>query len=158
MNGAQALFKALTDATTTPPTGELTVEAIGQTLCALMPDNSILVDEAATNGPQMFAATKGARAHDYLSPVSGGAIGGGFPMALGAAIACPDRKIILVQADGSGMYTVQALWSAWCHDRTSQRSTALRLDLPSVPESSDVIHSAKARTARRCRLARGKTR
>jgi acetolactate synthase-1/2/3 large subunit len=76
-----------------------------------MPDNSILVDEAATNGPQIFAATKGARPHDYLSPVSGGAIGGGFPMALGAAIACPDRKIILVQADGSGMYTVQALWS-----------------------------------------------
>src|SRR6266404_8438087 len=39
-----------------------------------------------------------------------------------------------------------------CHNRTSQRSTALRfLDLPSVSESSDVIHSAKALTARRCR-------
>jgi acetolactate synthase-1/2/3 large subunit len=98
-------------ATTNPPAGELTAEAIGQTLCALMPDNAILVDEAATNGPQIFAATRGARRHDYLSPVSGGAIGGGFPMALGAAIACPDRKVILVQADGSGMYTVQALWS-----------------------------------------------
>jgi len=98
-------------ATTASPAGELTAQAIGQTLCALMPDNAILVDEAATNGPQIFAATKGARPHDYLSPVSGGAIGGGFPMALGAAIACPDRKIILVQGDGSGMYTVQALWS-----------------------------------------------
>jgi acetolactate synthase I/II/III large subunit len=107
---AEALRQARR-ATTAPPTGELSAQAIGQTLCALMPDNAILVDEAATNGPQIFAATKGARPHDYLSPVSGGAIGGGFPMALGAAIACPDRKIILVQADGSGMYTVQALWS-----------------------------------------------
>jgi len=96
---------------TTVPIGELTVATIGQTLCALMPDNAVLVDEAATNGPKIFAATEGARSHDYLSPVNGGAIGGGFPMALGAAIACPDRKVILVQADGSGMYTVQALWS-----------------------------------------------
>ena len=76
-----------------------------------MPDNAILVDEGATNGPPIFAATKGARAHDYLNPVNGGAIGGGLPMALGAAIACPDRKVVHLQADGSGMYTVQALWS-----------------------------------------------
>ena len=61
--------------------------------------------------PPIFEATKGARAHDYLSPVNGGAIGGGLPMALGAAIACPDRKVVHLQADGSGMYTVQALWS-----------------------------------------------
>src|SRR5258708_32352667 len=96
---------------TTVPIGELTVETIGQTLCALMPDNAVLVDEAATNGPKIFAATEGARSHDYLSPVNGGAIGGGFPMALGAAIACPDRKVILVQADGSGIDTVQTFWA-----------------------------------------------
>src|SRR5258708_8513414 len=90
---------------TTVPIGEVTVATIGQTLCALMHDNAVLVDEAATNGPKIFAATEGARSHDYLSPVNGGAIGGGFPMALGAAIACPDRKVILVQADGSGMFT-----------------------------------------------------
>ena len=77
----------------------------------LMPHGAILVDEGATNGPPIFEATKGARAHDYLNPVNGGAIGGGLPMALGAAIACPDRKVIHLQADGSGMYTVQALWS-----------------------------------------------
>jgi acetolactate synthase I/II/III large subunit len=94
-----------------PPSGELTASAIGQTLGMLMPENAILVDEAATNGPPIYAATKGARAHDYLNPVNGGAIGGGMPLALGAAIACPDRKVVLVQADGSGMYTVQALWS-----------------------------------------------
>jgi acetolactate synthase-1/2/3 large subunit len=93
------------------PSGELTAKAIGQTLCTLLPDDAILVDEASTNGPPIFEATKGARAHDYLNPVNGGAIGGGLPMALGAAIACPDRKVVHLQADGSGMYTVQALWS-----------------------------------------------
>ena len=93
------------------PKGELSAQAIGETLCMLMPDNAILVDEAATNGPTIFEVTKGARAHDYLNPVNGGAIGGGLPMALGAAIACPDRKVVHLQADGSGMYTVQALWS-----------------------------------------------
>ncbi len=93
------------------PKGELNAHAIGQTLSMLMPDNAILVDEGATNGPAIFAATKGARAHDYLNPVNGGAIGGGLPMALGAAIACPDRKVVHLQADGSGMYTVQALWT-----------------------------------------------
>ncbi len=95
----------------TAPTGALSAEAIGRTLCMLMPDNAILVDEGATNGPAVFEATKGARAHDYLNPVNGGAIGGGLPMALGAAIACPDRKVVHLQADGSGMYTVQALWT-----------------------------------------------
>ena len=93
------------------PSGELSAPTIGHTLCMLMPENAILVDEAATNGPPIFEATKGARAHDYLNPVNGGAIGGGLPMALGAAIACPDRKVVHLQADGSGMYTVQALWS-----------------------------------------------
>ena len=93
------------------PSGDLTAEAIGQSICMLMPNNAILVDEGATSGTPIFAATKGARAHDYLAPVNGGAIGGGLPLALGAAIACPDRKVVHLQADGSGMYTVQALWS-----------------------------------------------
>ena len=77
----------------------------------LMPEGAILVDEGATNGSPIFEATKGARAHDYLNPDNGGAIGGGLPMALGAAVACPDRKVVHLQADGCGMYTVQALWS-----------------------------------------------
>ena len=93
------------------PKGALNARAIGQTLCMLMPENAILVDEGATNGPAIFEATKGARAHDYLNPDNGGAIGGGLPMALGAAIACPDRKVVHLQADGCGMYTVQALWT-----------------------------------------------
>ncbi len=108
-SGASAAGQARTQAR--PATGVLSADAIGQTLCSLLPANAILVDEAATNGPPIYAATKGARPHDYLNPANGGAIGGGPPMALGAAIACPDRRVVLLQADGSGMYTVQALWS-----------------------------------------------
>lgn len=94
-----------------PAAGALTAEAIGRTLGSLMPTGSVLIDEGNTNGPPILAATKGARAHDYLSAATGGAIGGGLPMALGAAIARPDRKVVAVEADGSGMYAVQALWS-----------------------------------------------
>ncbi|MBM3302671.1 MAG: hypothetical protein FJY85_22310 [Deltaproteobacteria bacterium] len=77
----------------------------------LIPENAILVDEGATNGHTIFRVTEGARAHDYLNAVCGGAIGGGLPLALGASVACPDRKVVVLQGDGSGMYTVQALWS-----------------------------------------------
>lgn len=98
-------------ATGEAPRGALSAAMIGQSLALLMPENAILVDEAATNGTAITEATKQAAAHDYLNPVNGGAIGGGLPMALGAAIACPDRKVVHLQADGSGMYTVQALWS-----------------------------------------------
>jgi acetolactate synthase-1/2/3 large subunit len=93
------------------PAGALTAASIGQSLALLMPENAILVDEAATNGVAIVEATSQAAPHDYLNPLNGGAIGGGLPMALGAAIACPDRKVVHLQADGSGMYAVQALWS-----------------------------------------------
>lgn len=93
------------------PSGPLTAASIGASLTNLMPENAILVDEAATNGPPIIGATQGARRHDYLNPLTGGAIGGGMPMALGAAIACPDRKVIALQADGSGMYALPALWT-----------------------------------------------
>jgi acetolactate synthase I/II/III large subunit len=96
---------------TSPPTGDLTAEAIGQCLCALMPENAILLDEAGTNGSQLYDETEGARPHDLLKAVNGGAIGHGLPLALGAAVACPDRKTILLQGDGCAMYTEQALWS-----------------------------------------------
>jgi len=88
----------------------LTANAIAQSLCVLMPENAILVEEAATNGG-ICELTEGARAHDLLKAVNGGAIGHGLPVALGAAVACPDRKTVLLQGDGCGMYTEQALWS-----------------------------------------------
>lgn len=93
-----------------PPVGALTPIAIGQTLTLLMPEDAIISDEAATCGLGIFPATENAPPHDWLM-LTGGAIGQGLPLSLGAAIACPDRKVIALQADGSAMYTVQALWS-----------------------------------------------
>ena len=93
------------------PRGELTPAAIGQSVSLLLPEDAILVDESATAGFDMYAQTAGARRHDYIYAVPGAAIGNGLPVALGAAIACPQRKVVALQADGSGMYTNQALWS-----------------------------------------------
>jgi acetolactate synthase-1/2/3 large subunit len=92
------------------PAGPLTPVAIGQSLVRTMPQDAIVVDEAATCGMGIFPATLQARRHDWLT-LTGGAIGYGLPAALGAAIACPNRKVVSLQADGSVMYTVQALWS-----------------------------------------------
>jgi acetolactate synthase I/II/III large subunit len=92
------------------PTGELNAATIGAALAATMPEGAIVMDEAATTGLPFFGASAGAPAHTYLA-LTGGAIGQGLPCATGAAVACPDRKVIAFQADGSGMYTLQALWT-----------------------------------------------
>jgi acetolactate synthase-1/2/3 large subunit len=92
------------------PSGPLTVGALGAALAALQPEAAIVVDEGATSGLAYFAMAAGAPPHDCLS-LTGGAIGQGLPTAVGAALACPGRKVIAFQADGSGMYTLQALWT-----------------------------------------------
>lgn len=92
------------------PEGALTAQAIGQAFARNMPENGIFCDESLTNGPPSWNLTHAARPHDHLQ-ITGGAIGIGFPMATGAAIACPDRKVLALQADGSGAYTLQALWT-----------------------------------------------
>jgi len=91
-------------------TGALSPIAIGQSIAQLIPENAIISDEAATCGLALAPTTSQAPAHDWLT-LTGGAIGQGLPLSLGAALACPDRKVIALQADGSAMYTVQALWS-----------------------------------------------
>ena len=93
-----------------PPSGQLTAETIGDTINCLMPENAILCDEGITCAAEIFARTEGAAPHDVLA-ITGGAIGQGLPVSFGAAIACPDRKVVALQADGSAMYTVQSLWS-----------------------------------------------
>jgi acetolactate synthase-1/2/3 large subunit len=92
------------------PAGPLTPVAIGQSLTQLLPEHAIVSDEAATCGLGIFPATEQAPPHDWLM-LTGGAIGQGLPLSLGAAIACPERKVVALQADGSAMYTIQALWS-----------------------------------------------
>jgi len=91
-------------------TGAINPMTLGQSVGALLPENVVVVDEAVTTGRGFFAPTKGAPPHDWLTNM-GGSIGIGMPLAVGAAIACPDRKVLNLQADGSGMYTVQALWT-----------------------------------------------
>ena len=90
--------------------GTLSPESVAATLGALMPEHAVIADESVTYGRGFFAATQGAPPHEWLN-VTGGAIGGGMPMATGAAIGAPGRRVINLQADGSAMYTVQALWT-----------------------------------------------
>ncbi len=90
--------------------GALTPESVAATLGALMPDGAVIADESVTYGRGFFSNTKAAPHHDWLN-VTGGAIGGGPPMATGAAIGAPGRRVINMQADGSAMYTIQALWT-----------------------------------------------
>jgi acetolactate synthase-1/2/3 large subunit len=92
------------------PTGELTGETVAAAVGALLPENAIIVDEAATSGLWAGGATAGCPKHDWLT-LTGGAIGIGLPLSVGAAVAAPDRPVINLQADGSAMYTIQALWT-----------------------------------------------
>ena len=91
-------------------TGPITPEAFGQSLAALLPHDAIVVDEGVSFGRSVFAATQHAPRHDWLQ-LTGGAIGCGMPLAIGAAIAAPGRRVVTLQADGSGLYSVQALWT-----------------------------------------------
>jgi acetolactate synthase I/II/III large subunit len=94
-----------------PPSGEaITLEAAAAAVATLLPEGAIVVDEALTAAAAFMSRTRGAASHDYLQ-VTGGAIGIGLPLATGAAVACPDRRVVCLQADGSAMYTLQALWT-----------------------------------------------
>ncbi|MGY1826340.1 acetolactate synthase large subunit [Blastococcus sp. SYSU DS0541] len=92
------------------PTGALTPRTMAAVVGALLPEDAIVVDEALTSGAGLTEMTSAGPRHDWLA-LTGGAIGDGLPMALGAAVACPDRPVIGIQADGSAMYTISALWS-----------------------------------------------
>ena len=89
---------------------ELTPTTVGQIVSSRIPENTILVDEGISSGLELFVQTQNAPKHDWLA-ITGGSIGYGLPVCLGASIACPERKVVGLQADGSAMYTVQALWS-----------------------------------------------
>jgi len=92
------------------PTGPLTHEAIAQAIAAAIPENAIVVDESITTGRGFFPPTAASKPHDWLQNM-GGSIGFSTPVATGAAVACPDRKVICMVGDGSAMYTLQSLWT-----------------------------------------------
>ena len=93
-----------------PQRGALTPDSVAATLSALMPEEAVITDEAVTFGRGFFPFTYAAPPHDWLNS-TGGAIGCGPPLATGAAVGAPGRRVIALQADGSAMYTLQALWT-----------------------------------------------
>ena len=92
------------------PDGGLDAGKAAAVIGALLPEGAIVSDESNTSGLGLGSATAGSPPHDWLA-VTGGAIGHGLPMAVGAAVACPDRPIIALESDGSAMYTISALWT-----------------------------------------------
>lgn len=92
------------------PSGPITPEGIGQALAATIPENAIIIDESISTGRGFLAATCHAQPHDWILG-TGGAIGFALPNAIGAAVACPDRKVICLESDGSAMYMPQSLWT-----------------------------------------------
>jgi len=92
------------------PTGALTFATIAQAIACAIPENAIIVDESITTGRGFFPPTAASAPHDWLQNM-GGSIGFSTPVATGAAVACPDRKVICMVGDGSAMYTIQSLWT-----------------------------------------------
>ena len=93
-----------------PPSGPVTVDALGDIFNALLPENAVVLDEAITSGRTLTERTMGAQPHDWLS-IMGGSIGWGMGAAVGAAIGAPDRRVVALLGDGSALYTQQALWT-----------------------------------------------
>lgn len=92
------------------PADALTGETAGSAVASWLPESAIVSVEGGTCGYPFFAASAGAVPHTVLTN-TGGAIGQGLPAALGAAIAAPDRPVVALQSDGSGLYTAQSLWT-----------------------------------------------
>jgi len=103
VNAAAPAMPTVTD-------GALTRDNIGACIARCIPDRAIVVDESQTTGFNLLSQTRAARPHDWLRN-RGGSIGAGLPLATGAAIACPGRKVLALESDGSGMYTPQSLWT-----------------------------------------------
>jgi acetolactate synthase-1/2/3 large subunit len=97
-------------ARTPRPTGELNADKVCQAIAAVLPEGAIVSDESQTSGVTLAMHTAGAPRHDLLT-LTGGAIGQGLPVAVGAAVASPDRPVFALEADGSAMYTIQSLWT-----------------------------------------------
>jgi acetolactate synthase-1/2/3 large subunit len=92
------------------PTGALNAATIGASIARHLPEGSFVSDDGVSNGLPAFMMTGRARPHEWMM-LTGGAIGQGLPLALGAAIAAKGRKVLCISGDGAAMYTNQALWS-----------------------------------------------
>ena len=93
------------------PTGPLNAMTLAQAVAHLTPEHSIFVDESVTTALALGPMITHGHPSDHLMATTGGAIGQGLPVAVGAAIACPGRKVICLEGDGSAAYTMQSLWT-----------------------------------------------
>ena len=108
--GAQAAPPPAAPKPDAAPRGAVSSEGLARALAALLPEGAVVVDESVSFGRGLFPLTTGAAPHDWLQ-ITGGAIGCGVPLATGAAIGAPGRRVVALQADGSAMYTLQGLWT-----------------------------------------------
>lgn len=92
------------------PTGVITLPGLASAIGSTLPEDAIVVDESMTSGRGIITACRGVAPHDWMVN-TGGAIGIALPLAVGAAVACPGRRVLCISADGSGMYNPQALWT-----------------------------------------------
>ena len=124
-----------------PASGAITQATVGQTLAALLPENAVVVEEGVTFGFGLYAPMADAAPHDFLRLV-GGAIGDGLPLATGAAVGAPGRRVIGLQADGSALYTCRR-----CGRRPASASTSPPSSSPTAATPSSTASSP--RSARR---------
>jgi len=110
VGAASAACQATPPKTPSMPTGTLNAAKLCSAIAALQPEGSIIVDESLTSGGMYWDISAGCPPFSHLT-LTGGAIGIGPPLSVGVAVACPDRQVINFQADGSAMYTMQALWT-----------------------------------------------
>ncbi len=108
--GAPPLPLREASAATGWPAGPLTPDSVAAVVAAVLPEQAVVVDEAVSSGRGFGAAMHGAAPHDWLQTM-GGAIGFGLPGGVGAALGAPGRPVLVLEGDGSAMYTVQALWT-----------------------------------------------
>ena len=108
--GCPAVVQPARPATQPADHGPLTLDAIGSVIAAYLPEGSLISEEMVSSAAPVLGFLANAAPHEFM-PVAGGSIGQGLPVAVGAAVACPERKVIALEADGSGMYTLQALWT-----------------------------------------------
>ncbi|HEV2530743.1 acetolactate synthase large subunit [Phenylobacterium sp.] len=92
------------------PSGKLSPQLAGLSFARHLPEGAIVCDDSVTSGGGIAAPAMTAAPHEVLA-LTGGAIGAGLPLAVGAAVAAPDRKVVSLNGDGAAMYTVQALWT-----------------------------------------------
>jgi len=108
--GAPEAGEAGVDREIPRPTGALTLESFAAAIASVQPENAVIMDEGNTSSFAYFPTSAGSPPFSYLTQ-PGGAIGLGLPCATGAALACPERRVLCIQADGSAMYTLQSLWT-----------------------------------------------